>query len=147
MTISLSIEIEATEEKVFYWLGDPLRAMKWMTSVKKTEVIEKVEGWVGTTFREYIEENGRGTYMHGVIKEFAPNRRLAFHLEGDYNTADVSFDLVEEEGITRLAQTAEVQSKGVLRLASLAFGSAFKKKIVDQAREEFEGLKELCENG
>ncbi len=39
---------------------------------------------VGTTFREYIEENGRGTEMHGVVTNFVSNKRIALHIEGDF---------------------------------------------------------------
>ena len=37
--------------------------------------------------------------MQGVIVDFAPNERMAFHLEGDYNTADVAFTLEEDDGV------------------------------------------------
>ena len=93
MKISNTIEIESTPEKVFYWLEDPSRAMKWMTSVTRTEIIKDTPNKVGTTFREYIEENGRGTEMHGVVTDFVPNKQLGFHLEGDFNFVEVGFIL------------------------------------------------------
>ena len=65
MKIVNTIEINATADRVFGWLEDPNRAMEWMTSVTKGEIIEETSDIVGTTFREYIEENGRGTEMRG----------------------------------------------------------------------------------
>jgi uncharacterized protein YndB with AHSA1/START domain len=145
MKIVNSIDIHAAAETVFSWLEDPNRAMEWMTSVTKGEIIEETPSLVGTTFREYIEENGRGTEMHGIITACDKNTRLAFHLEGDYNTADVEFSLSEEGSVTRLTQTAIVHFKGVLRILSVIMRPMFKKKTISQAQEEFAALKELCE--
>jgi uncharacterized protein YndB with AHSA1/START domain len=145
MKISIRIGIKATSEKVFYWLEDPGRAMEWMTSVTKTEIIKATPNMIGTTFREYIEENGRGTEMQGVVTDFVSNKRLAFHLEGDFNLAEVSFILEEEGEITQLTQNVEVHFKGMLRILSIFLGPFFKKKIISQAQREFAKLKELCE--
>lgn len=145
MKISNTIKIKSTPEKVFYWLEDPSRAMEWMTSVTKTEIIKETSNMVGTTFREYIEENGRGTEMHGVVTDFVLNQRLVFHLDGDFNSAEVDFVLEEKEGTTQLTQNAEVHFKGILRVLSIIFGYFFKKKIISQAQSEFVKLKELCE--
>ena len=46
MKIVNTVEIQATPAKVFYWLGDPTRAMTWMNSVSHTEIIDKTPGWI-----------------------------------------------------------------------------------------------------
>ncbi|UCG26161.1 MAG: SRPBCC family protein [Chloroflexota bacterium] len=145
MRFAISVDIRATPEEVWYWLGDPERAKTWMTSVTHTEYIDRTPDMIGSTFRETVEEDGRGTELQGVIVDFAPNERMAFHLEGDYNTADVTFTLEEDEGITRLTQTADVRFKGIIRVLSLLFGRTFKKNITRQAEGEFATLKALCE--
>ena len=145
MRISHSIEIGNTPDKVFYWLAEPDRAMEWMTSVTKGEIIEKTPDMVGTRFREAVEENGAGTELIGVITEFETNRRLAFHLEGEFNTVDVTYTLREKEGSTELSQNADIRFKGLLRVPSVLLGPAFKKKILGQVRVEFAKLKEICE--
>jgi uncharacterized protein YndB with AHSA1/START domain len=145
MKISCQIEIEAPQETVFYWIEDPSRAMKWMTSVTHTEIIDQKPDLIGTTFREYVEENGSGTEMEGVITDFVPNQRIAFHLEGGYNAVDVDFTLQSREGITQLTQRADVRFKGKLRVLSLFFGPTFKRKITSQMEQEFSTLKALCE--
>ena len=94
-----------------------------------------------------MEENGRGTELRGVVTDFVPNKRMAFHLEGDFNIVDVTFTLESHDGITRLSQDAEVRFKGLLRVFSLIFSPLFKKKIMKQSRIEFTRLKELCEMG
>ena len=63
MKLNYTMEINSTPGKVWYWLGDPERAMTWQTNVSKTEIINKTPNWIGTTFRETIEENGNGVEM------------------------------------------------------------------------------------
>ncbi len=60
MKIVNRIEINTAPEKVFYWLEEPDHAKKWMTSVTKSEIIKETPNKVGTTFREYVEENSHG---------------------------------------------------------------------------------------
>ena len=147
MKIANSIEIHATRQVVFSWLEAPDRAKHWMTSVSKTEMISETPERIGTTFRETVEENGRGTELHGVITDFVPNRRLSFHLEGKYNTVDVTYALQESGQDTLLSQTADVHFKGWLRIMGILLAPAFKKKVLDQAKTEFAALKTLCERG
>jgi uncharacterized protein YndB with AHSA1/START domain len=148
MKINISVEINAPAEEVFYWLGDPERAKVWMTSVTHTEYIQRTPNLIGSTFRETVGEDGRSTEMRGVIVDFVPNQRIAFHLQGDYNAADVIFTLMEEsQGITRLTQTADVRFKGITRLLNIVLGRIFKRNITRQSESEFATLKALCEAG
>ncbi|HAK59053.1 MAG TPA: hypothetical protein DCO77_01550 [Nitrospiraceae bacterium] len=147
MKISHSIEIGSTPEIVFSWLEDPDRARAWMTSVTKTEIMRETRGKVGTTFREFVEENGRGTEMRGVVTDFVPKKRLAFYLEGNYNEAEVAFTLEQTREGTRLTQNSVIQFKGVLRVVGIFLGPFLKKKILRQSKNEFLALKNLCEAG
>ena len=119
--------------------------MQWMTSVTRSEIIKETPSRVGTTFREYIEEDGRGTEMHGVVTEFVSNERFAVHLEGDFNSVDVSFSLEEKAGVTQLTQNVQLSFKGMLKVLSVFLRVSIKKKIVNQAQKELAKLKELCE--
>jgi hypothetical protein len=145
MRVSNIIEIQSSSKKVFYWLDDPNRAKKWMTSVTKYEIIKETTNRVGTTFREYIEENGRGIEMIGVVMEFVSNERFAVHLESDINSVDVSFILEQKGGITQLTQNAEIHFKGMPKVLSLLLRASIKKKILRQSQGELARLKELCE--
>jgi carbon monoxide dehydrogenase subunit G len=145
MEIICSIDIKASPEKVFYWVGDPQRAMSWTSSVSSYEILHKTPDWVGTTFVEVVQDEEGKTEMHGEVTAYEPNRSMAFHLEGKYNIADVKYRLEEIESGTRLTQTANIQFKSLVRFMSLFMGSAFKKKILSQQQDEFKKLKELCE--
>ena len=145
MNIVNRIDINAAPETVFYWLEDPDRAKQWVTSVTKSEFIEETPNRVGTTFREYVEEGGRGLEMQGVVTAFVPNQRFAVHLESKVNSVDVDFTLHPKGSMTQLIQNIEMRFKGLLRLLSVFLGGSVKKKIKTQAQSEFARLKELCE--
>ena len=145
MKISYSIDIDVTPEKVWYWLGDPERAKVWQTSVSKTETLQETPDIVGTTFRETIEENGRGVEMHGVITGYRENQLLAVHLSGQYNVVDVEWRLDEIEERTRVTVNARVRFKSFIRILSIIMRPVFKKKIIEQLQGEFVRLKEICE--
>ena len=145
MKIANRIDIKASPEKVFSWLEHPDRAKQWMTSVTRSEFIHETPNRVGTTFREYVEEDGRGIEMRGVVTEFVPNERFAVHLESELNTVDVRFDLAVGEGVTQLTQDVDLRLKGMLKVLGLFLRSSIKAKVTRQAQKEFARLKQLCE--
>jgi uncharacterized protein YndB with AHSA1/START domain len=147
MKISYTIDINNKPEEVFHWLNNPERAMVWMSSVSKTELLHETTDMVGTTFREIVEENGRWTELHGVVTDYRPNQLIAFHLSGKFNVVDVEYRLEEIENRTRLTQNANIRFKSFIKVLSLLIGPMFKKKIMDQLQKEFATLKELCEGG
>ena len=145
MKVLYSIDINSTTEQVWYWLGTPERAMVWQTNVSKTEILQETPNMIGTTFRETIEENGRGVEMHGVVTDYRDNQSLAMHLSGKYNVVDVEWRLEEIEEHTRLTVNARVRFKSFIKILSILMRPVFKKKIVAQLQEELARLKELCE--
>lgn len=100
---------------------------------------------MGTTFREYIEEKGNDTEMRGVVTDFVANEQIAMYLEGKCNTVKVSFTFEDRGDVTWLSQDAKIHFKGLLKITVFLFGPAFKKKILEQARNEFARPNELCE--
>jgi hypothetical protein len=102
---------------------------------------------IGTTFREVVADEKGSTELQGVVRDYRPNQRIAFHLSGAYNVVDVEYRLEAIEGGTRLTQTADVRFKSFLWLVSIVMGPVFKKKLVEQVSQEFANLKALCERG
>ena len=145
MEISYTIDINTTPDKVFYWIGDPERAMVWTSNVSSYQVLHETPEMVGTTFVETVEDEGGRTEMHGVVTDFIPNQLIAFHLSGKYNVVDVEYRLEEIETGTCLTQHANIRFKSFLKLISLFMEPAFKKKNLSQLQSEFDRLKELCE--
>ena len=142
MKVVNKVEIKAAPERVFYWLERPERAKQWVQNVTRSEYIVETPERIGTTFREYVEEGGQGIEMMGRITGFQPDKLFAVHLESASHTADVSFVLTGEGGVTLLTQNVELQFKNELNEAVY---NSIRKGIEDQARSEFAQLKRLCE--
>ena len=145
MKITYAMEIKTTPEKVWYWLGTPERAMVWQTNVSKTEILQGTPDWIGTTFRETIEENGSGTEMEGVVTDYRENQALAMHLSGNYNVVDVEWHIEERGEHTRLTVYSNISFRSFIKILSILIRPVFKKKITKQLQVEFAKLKELCE--
>ena len=70
---------------------------------------------------------------------------MAFHLEGEFNTADVVWEIRQEGATVVVSQDANVAFKGALRVFSLFAGPLMRKQITRQTRHELSRLKDLCE--
>src|SRR5512146_436610 len=108
MQINSSIDIRSTPKGVFSWLEAPEKAMTWMNSVSRTEILLDTPGRVGTTFREVLEENGHMLEMRGVITGYQPDKSISFHLESSVNALDVQYSVVEIPEGVRVLECAEV---------------------------------------
>lgn len=147
MRITRTIDIKATPELVWSWLGTPERAMKWQTSVTGGEILHETPNMIGTTYREIIEENGRMVEMRGVITDYKRNQLLTMHSSGEYNEVDVEWRLTEIGEHTRLIFQADIRFKSFIKILSFITRPVFKKKINRQLQGELATLKELCEQG
>jgi len=147
MKISFSIDINSPHATVFEWVENPEKAMQWMTSVAGGEILHETPERIGTTFREVVEEDGKGVEMQGVITDFKPGRSISFHLTSRVNAVDVEFRVEAIQTGTRLTQTANVRWKFPVNVISIFMGGKIKQSIRNQSQQEFERLKELCESG
>jgi uncharacterized protein YndB with AHSA1/START domain len=147
MKISFSIDINSPPAMVFGWVENPEKAVKWMTSVAKTEILHETPEKIGTTFREVVAEGGSGVELQGTITDYKPNKSISFHLESRVNVVDVMYSVEELPNGTRLSQNANVRWKFPVNVISIFMGSKIKQNISTQSQKEFEKLKEFCENG
>jgi hypothetical protein len=139
------MDINCTPERVWYWLGTPERAVIWQTNISKTEILEQTPNWIGTTFRETIEENGKGVEMQGIITDYQENRSLAMHMNSKYNMVEVKWQIEPMGRYTRLNLQANIRFKSFLRILSIILWPTFKRQIQRQLDREYAKLKELCE--
>jgi uncharacterized protein YndB with AHSA1/START domain len=146
MKISYSIDIKSTPEAVFRWLERPEKAMLWMTSVTKTEILNETKEMVGTTFREVVEENGDAIEMQGAVTSWKPNVSISFHLTSKVNIVDVEYCIEGTHDGVRLTENANIQWKFPVNIFSAIVGDRLKQKIVAQSQKEFGKLKQLVES-
>jgi uncharacterized protein YndB with AHSA1/START domain len=80
MKIQRSIEIAAPPEKVWPFLIEPEKIMKWFNLLQKFEYTGDKRSGVGTTF--YYEEKSGGQLMklNYVVTEWVENQKLAFNV-------------------------------------------------------------------
>ena len=146
MKISISIKINSTPKIVFSWLENPEKAMAWMTSVTKGEVIYESPEIVGTTFRETVEDENGSMELEGVISGFQPDKSIAFHLSSRVNVVDVEYSIEETPTGVLLTNIANVKWKFPVNIISLFIGRKMKQNIIAQSQDELNKLKEFCES-
>ena len=78
MKIQRSIEIAAPPEKIWPFLIEPEKIMKWFNLLQRFEYTGDNRGGIGTTF--YYEEKSGGQLMkvNYKVTEWAENKKLAF---------------------------------------------------------------------
>ncbi len=78
MQVQRSIEIKAPPEKIWPWLIEPDKIMKWFTLLKKFEYTGEKRSGPGTTF--YYEEKSGGQLMkmNYKVTEWVENRKIGF---------------------------------------------------------------------
>lgn len=145
MKISTSVEIHSTPEIVFGWLSRPEKAMEWMTSVSKTEMLDEKPGMVGSTFRELVQDESGSMEMRGTVTAYQPPRSISFHLASRVNALDVTYCVEPIPGGVRVAEEADVQWKFPVSAYALLFGERLKQGVLAQLQDEFSKLKALCE--
>jgi len=145
MRLTYSLEIRSSPQGVWYWLGDPERAKVWQTGVGETRILRRAPDWIGTTFTEVVRDDSGSTEMRGVVTDYRENEALAMHLEGDYDTVDVSWSIEPVGQHTRLTQRSDIRFKGFLRVMSILMRPVFRKKILSELRAECARLRGLCE--
>jgi len=78
MKVQRSIEIAAPPEKIWLFLIEPEKILKWFNLLQKFEYTGDKRSGVGTTF--YYEEKSSGQLMklNFVVTEWVENQKLAF---------------------------------------------------------------------
>ena len=78
MKVQRSIEIAAPPEKIWPFLIEPEKIMKWFTLLQKFEYTGEQRSGVGTTF--YYEEKSSGQLLklNYVVTKWVENKKLAF---------------------------------------------------------------------
>jgi len=105
-----SIEIAAPPDKVWPYLVEPEKIMKWFTFLKKFEYTGMQKSGVGTTFY-YEEKSGPFLWkLNYVVTEWVENNKLAFKLSsGDMKKDDQVWSLEAIPSGTKFTMIEEVQ--------------------------------------
>jgi len=110
MKLQRSVEIAAPPEKIWPYLVEPEKIIKWFTFLKKFEYTSKRCGGVGTTF--YYEEKSGPMLMklHYKVTEWLENKRFAFKLSsGSVKKDDQVWMLEATPAGSRFTMTEEIE--------------------------------------
>lgn len=145
MKVTCENVISKPPEVVFPWMAQPEKAMKWQKNVRGGEVLVSKPGMVGTTFKETIEENGRGLEMRGTITEYVENTVIGFHLESRIHAVDVRYSVAEVDRQSRISIVANIRWKFPMSIVSLFAGNKMARTLTRQLESEVLDLKRICE--
>jgi carbon monoxide dehydrogenase subunit G len=139
MKIQKSIEIKATPEKIWPWLIEPEKIMKWFTLLKKFEYTGEKRGGAGTTF--YYEEKSSGQLMkmNYKVTEWVENRKIAFGVtSGSLKKDDQFWSIEPTTGGSKLTWFEDVDigfiGKIIGPLAKMMIGKELEKMLVNLQR-------------
>ena len=80
MRLQRSIKIAAPPEKIWPFLVEPEKILKWFTLLEKFEYTGEQRSGVGTLFYYEEKSGGRLMKLNYVVTEWVENERLAFSL-------------------------------------------------------------------
>jgi uncharacterized protein YndB with AHSA1/START domain len=136
-----SITIRRPVEDVFAFVADLENAPKWNYALVETRKTSDGPVAVGTRYRQVRSVPTRSEETL-KITEWEPNRRFAFVGDlGPFHGALV-YDFEDVDGATRLTNTADLEARGLARLA----GQLATNRIRDAVAANLAALKELLES-
>ena len=145
MNIKFEAIILQLPEKVFPWVADPEKAMKWQKNVKGGEIIKNDPNIIGTTFKEIIEEDGKTLEMFGKITKYEKEKVIGFHIESKIHAFDVSYLLKGTGETTKFVIEVVIQWKFPMNVVSLFIGGKIAERITGELKAEVDELKRFCE--
>ena len=110
MKLEKSIEIAAPPDKVWPFLVEPEKIMKWFTFLRKFEYTGEQRSGVGTPFY-YKEKSGPQLMkLSYVVTEWVENKRLAFKMtSGSLKKDDQIWSLEAIPSGSRFTMTEDVE--------------------------------------
>jgi uncharacterized protein YndB with AHSA1/START domain len=80
MKLQRSIEISAPPDKIWPYLVEPDKILKWFTLLQKFEYTGEQKSGVGTPFSYEEKSAGRLMKLNYVVTEWVENEKLAFSM-------------------------------------------------------------------
>jgi hypothetical protein len=145
MKITAAVDLFCRPGIVFPWIADPDKAMRWQKGIKGGEIIKETPEKIGTTFREEMEENGKGLVMYGEITGYVQDKLMSFRLESKIHRVEVTYSIEWKDNRSILTAESIVHWKFPLNIISLFMGHKIKESISRRTESEFAELKRLCE--
>jgi uncharacterized protein YndB with AHSA1/START domain len=144
MQTNLSIEVKASPETVFKWLVDPACIIQWLPNVTEYRFTNSATPSVGTHLEQVWNDEGAMTKFEGEITVYELNKSYGLHLNNKNTQVDVLYTLKKSGANTHLTQETTFQYSGMMKLIDKVAAPAIQKSYIDQAKQNFSRLIELC---
>lgn len=144
MKIEMSLKINASIDRVFYYLDDDERIKMWMQNLIETKYTNDVdkEKPVGTRFKQKLKEGNKIKEYTGEVTGYEKPYYISVRLWVNNVTIQVDYRLKQEGESTVLNYSSEmVRANFFIKLISKCFSGVYKKMLVN----DFNKLKELAE--
>lgn len=133
--------INASVEKVFAFISNPLNDTQWMSQLKRVKILTEVSYGKGTRYRHIFDALGQRTDIVWEVTEFIPNQKISVRGETEGVAVEGTIEFSAEGSGTRL------HGKGAGTLTGLAkamepFVRQFAKPLLDTS---FGALKKILE--
>ncbi|MGD0780556.1 MAG: SRPBCC family protein [Dehalococcoidales bacterium] len=145
MKVQRSIDIKAAPEKVWPFLVEPEKILKWFNLLKKFEYTGEKRSGVGTTF--YYEEKSGGQLMklNYKVTEWEKNKKMAFVVtSGSLKKDDQVWSIGETPTGSRFTMFEDLEMP--MGIFGKIIGALFGEKMIGKSMEEIlANLKRLAE--
>ncbi len=144
LTHETKVTIGKPLEGVWDKFSDPGNMGKWLDGFKSIETISGEPETVGSRHRIVIEKDGRRFEAIETVKEFVPQKRVAFELDGDIMTNDVIITVDGRGNATEIIQAETIKPKGFLYKAMMY---RMQSSMQEQSETNLTNLKKFIEKG
>lgn len=142
MKVIQSVDIQRPVKEVFEFMCKMENHTLFGSAFKETKQISEGEFGVGTLVLKVASFMGKEIEAHQHVTAYVPNELIVFEsLSGPMATKETCFFEPQSEDVTKVVIIAEVEPKGLLKLA----GTAVKNKVTSQLSKDLENLKALLE--
>jgi uncharacterized protein YndB with AHSA1/START domain len=145
MKVQRSIEIAAPPEKIWPFLTEPEKIMKWFNLLRKFEYTGDKRSGPGTTF--YYEEKSSGQLMklNYMVTEWVDNKKLAFKVtSGSLKKDDQIWSIDTTPSGSRFTMYEELEMP--MGILGKLIGALFGEMMIGKGMEKIlANLKKLAE--
>ena len=107
-----TIEIDRPRARVFPWLVDPEKRLRWVRGLSASESLGDGR------YREVMEAGGRRVEVTSTVERLDAPHAVDVAMHGSGVTARAESRLEEHDGGTRVTSAVDLQLAGLLRFAS-----------------------------
>ena len=130
-------------EVVFAEFNNSENTKKWISEIKKFEVVEENHGKTGSLYNIVVENQGQEIKMTQKVMAYVPNEKVTFFFDAENMLKKDDYTFSENNGITTINLNSSCNSKSYIMSCMLPF---FKGKLEEQSQRYLENFKEFVEN-